>query len=586
MKPIGAVRMKSLLVSLALSWAALAQESGVSNSRPRATPAPPGASESAQVRPEDRCTIAGSVTHASTGEPLRKAAVTLRRVPDAGSISAAGFGGPPASLSAVTNSEGKYTLTGIEPGKYRLMVERSGFVPQQFGAKAGATGQPGTVLTLSAAQNMKDADFRLAPQGVIIGRVLDEDGDPVQNVMVSCLRQSYFRGRKQWMPVNGQMTNDLGEYRIHSLAPGRYYVTATYRPGGFAEASTQGAGVDEGYAPTYYPSAASPEMASAVEVTAGSQLRGIDVRLQKTRTVRIRGRVVNGVSGKVAPNTMVRLTPRSETFITGFAPRMGRVYDAAGTFAIAGVTPGSYWLIAEVSEDRTRLMARMPIDVGTGSIDDITLTLSQGADLNGLVKTPEGAGTRTANVRIQLESRTAGMMGGMTSGASAKDDGTFILANVVPDAYNVRVFGVPEGTYVKSIRFGESDVTDSSLDFSQGVTPGLLVVSIATGAGQVDGSVENDKQQPAPGVWVVAVPEGARREHQQYYSVATSDQTGHYTLKGLVPGEYRIYALDQVESGAYQDPEFMKPFESKGEKTHIEENGKQSLQLKLISTGE
>jgi hypothetical protein len=257
-----------------------------------------------------------------------------------------------------------------------------------------------------------------------------------------------------------------------------------------------------------------------------------------------------------------------------------------GEFALSGVTPGSYWLIAEVVEDRNRLTARIPVDVGNGNLDDLTLTLAAGVELSGAVRGPEAANLKSATIRVQLEPRGGNIVVTGTASGAVREDGTFSVQNVTPDAYNVRVYGLPEGCYVQSVRFGDSDITDAGLDLSQSAAAGQLAVTVATGAGQVNGSVENDKQQPASGVWVIAVPEGARREHQQYYGLANTDQTGHYTLKGLVPGDYRVYAFDQMEAGAYQDSEFMKPFESKGEKLHVEENGNLTQQLKLIPTSE
>ena len=43
-----------------------------------------------------------------------------------------------------------------------------------------------------------------------------------------------------------------------------------------------------------------------------------------------------------------------------------------------------------------------------------------------------------------------------------------------------------------------------------------------------------------------------------------------------------MFAWEQIESGAYQDPEFLKPFESRGESYSIRENGRESAQLKMI----
>jgi len=43
-----------------------------------------------------------------------------------------------------------------------------------------------------------------------------------------------------------------------------------------------------------------------------------------------------------------------------------------------------------------------------------------------------------------------------------------------------------------------------------------------------------------------------------------------------------VFAWEDVETGAYMDPEFMKPVEKLGESVTIRENSKELLKLKLI----
>ena len=76
---------------------------------------------------------------------------------------------------------------------------------------------------------MKSLSIIMTPQGVIAGKVLDQDGDPVAMVQVQVMRYSYARGRKQLQPTGTASTNDLGEYRVGNLAPGRYYISANDR---------------------------------------------------------------------------------------------------------------------------------------------------------------------------------------------------------------------------------------------------------------------------------------------------------------------------------------------------------------------
>src|SRR5207248_8888823 len=73
--------------------------------------------------------------------------------------------------------------------------------------------------------------FRLIPWGVIAGRVLDEEGEPLPWAQVSALREVYSNGKRRLSPEALVPTNDLGEFRLFGLKPGRYFVSARYKAG-------------------------------------------------------------------------------------------------------------------------------------------------------------------------------------------------------------------------------------------------------------------------------------------------------------------------------------------------------------------
>src|SRR5947209_8088579 len=95
----------------------------------------------AQTPPDDRCTISGQVVNAATSEPLRRALVSLRRVD-----SSPGTTNIRLTNAATSDSAGRFTFTGIEPGSYRLSAERSGFLAAQYGSRG--PGKSGTALIL------------------------------------------------------------------------------------------------------------------------------------------------------------------------------------------------------------------------------------------------------------------------------------------------------------------------------------------------------------------------------------------------------------------------------------------------------
>jgi hypothetical protein len=100
----------------------------------------------------------------------------------------------------------------------------------------------------------------------------------------------------------------------------------------------------------------------------------------------------------------------------------------------------------------------------------------------------------------------------------------------------------------------------------------------------VAGSVQNPTtQQPAGEATVVLVPQEKERiEQEDYYRQANLGQDGRFTFKNLPPGQYRVFAWEDVESGAWMDPDFIKPVADRGASVTVEEGGQQTVDVKLI----
>jgi hypothetical protein len=528
----------------------------------------------AQAGNSEKCSVGGQVVSAASNEPVRKASVTLRRADRN-----PGTEGPPPSYSAVSDAGGRFSIADVEPGRYHASVRRTGFVDTEYGARGPM--RAGTILTLSAGQRVQDVNFRLTPHGVITGRVLDEDGDPVAYARVEALRPRYNQGRRQMMSSNGGSTDDLGEYRIFGLPPGKYYLSASNRNGPMlypAGDRTSAAG-DEDYAPTWYPGTTDMAAASAIDVLPGAQMRGINFTLAKMHTLRVRGRVTNAAGGG-RQNINVMLMPRDRL---GGMTRNSSVARDNGQFEVRGVVPGPYTLVAMIPNGDKTLSVRQSLDVGSANIDNVLLTITPGADIAGRVRADGQATPSLTAMRLSLQSaEIGGVVFGPIGGGTVKEDGSFTLSNVSPDRYSVYAFGTPDGYWVKSIRLGSEDVTDQPLDFTHGAA-GELDILISPTAGQIEGTVMSPKQEPAPGATVVLIPQAPnRRGRGQYYKTTTSDQFGHFILKNAEPGDYKAYAWEDVEPGAYMDPDFVKPVENRGESITIHESGREKIQLELI----
>jgi 5-hydroxyisourate hydrolase-like protein (transthyretin family) len=533
------------------------------------------------TKPEDLCTVDGQISSVGTGGPLKKVTVTLRatEVPQ-------GRGGGLRGYAATTDASGRFTITGVEPGKYRLTAARTGYVDTEYGSKDYL--RTGSVLTLAAKQHLGNLNFNMAPNAVIAGRVLDEDRDPMASVQVQALRYRYTQGKKQLVAYADDTTNDIGEYRLSGLPAGRYFISVAPRNnsmrGGFGRTIVQQQQPEEEYVRTFYPAAIDSGAAAPVDVEAGAQRGGVDFALSRRHIVTLKGHVsdASGLTAE-ARRIMVVLTPRDPAA----GPSMGRptTIDRNGNFEIRGVTPGSYNLVAAVPSREVTAAARMQVDVGNRSVDNLNITINPPLTVAGRIRI-EGQTDTTAvpNVQVSLRSREGGnRMFGSNAAGKVAADGTFTLANVNPDQYTLTLSGLPDGYYIKSIRAGEQDALTPGLDLSRGAA-GAIDVILSPNAGQVTGIVQNGQQQPAPGAAVVLVPLEAERSTQpQYYKTATTDDTGRFTVKTLDPGQYRVYAWQEVESGAYMDPDFIKPVENSGQTVTIRESSQETVQVKLIS---
>src|SRR5437667_11449881 len=235
----------------------------------------------------EECSVSGMVVRLAGGEPLKGASVQLQNLENR-----------PQTSSTVTDAGGRFEMKGIDPGRYRLSVSRNGFVRQDYGQRKPE--DPGTVLSLRAGQNLKDLLFRLIPSAVIAGRVTNEDGEPLPWVQVSALREVYSRGKKSLSSETTVPTNDLGEYRLFDLRPGRYFVRADYKPNehviGPGESERIAGLEQQGYVPMYYPGTSDPALASALTGKAGDEIPGLEILISPVPAFTVRGRIYNLVS--------------------------------------------------------------------------------------------------------------------------------------------------------------------------------------------------------------------------------------------------------------------------------------------------
>ncbi len=533
---------------------------------------------------EEACSIEGRVVDATTGAPLRNAALSLAPAPAAGTAQSTLIGS-----ATTSDAEGRFAIKGIVPGTYRLSATRAGYLQSQYGARG--PGKQGTPLKLVSRQSMTALEMRMTRGGLIAGKVLDELGDPVEQAIVAVMRYRFQGNERQLAQTNGVNTDDQGNYRVFGLEPGRYYLRVTPSRSSIVSSSQSGPVAPLTYLPVYYPNTTEESAAAQIEIGAGSEMTGVNFALIRSRAYRITGDVQDA-SGTGSSITVL-LRPRKGMAMPG-STRFTTLNAKQTKLEIQGVVPGSYVLIAAASDQGRTYNGQVEVDVTDRDISGIPIPLQAGAEIAGEVRVEDEAqidlkALQVSASGISAVSLMSSMTGSFTFGTSARakvaEDGKFTLTGVFADANRISVTGLPSGFYVKAMQMGSQDVLEAAPDFASAQGGGLRI-TVSGKAGTVTGTVTDAGDKPVGGATVVLMPKSEkRRSNTQFYKTATTDQKGLFTIKSVDPGDYKAYAWEDVETQAWMDPEFVKPVESKGTAVTVDPSGQHQLQLKAIAAG-
>ncbi len=518
------------------------------------------------AKPPEKGKIVGQVTSASTGEPLKKATVSVYRTDSQNGDSA----------TATTDAAGHYEIPDLDPGKYSASAQRNGYVHQTFGSKTGTSG--GSLITIGPGGIM-EAGFKLIQQSVVTGRVVDEDGEPVPRVSVQLTRLSYHNGKATQSPVGSAMTDDRGEYRIFEVAPGKYFLSATYSRNNFSYGRDTTPS-DDSYAPVYFPGTTDPQSATKVTVPKSGELNGIDIALQKVKSYRIRGSIVSNIPGESKPGRVyITLTPKSPGVPQTFNVMKSAQTQPDGKFEFRGVTPGAYEINANLFSGES-YVGRQEVTVAQDSVNGVIVTIEPGITLTGNIKMDGDPKAAVGNIEVSLQREQSSPYGGAMYGKT-KDDGSFTLKNVDLSKVRLTTFSLPEGAYVKRASIGSVDLTNRTLDLAT-VHGGAIEVVLSPKGATADGSVKNDKDEAVTNGTVVLIPDNPNRSSHELYKTATLDQYGHYKITGITPGSYSLFAFQNVEHGIWEDPDYLKNIEKQGVGVSLSEGDQQSNDLKVI----
>jgi hypothetical protein len=541
-----------------------------------------------QVAPRDRArpaaplgtaSIAGRVVvmGTTTPMPIRRARITLHSAALA------------EAQTTDTDTDGRYRFDGLPAGAYRVSAEKPGFVALEYGSKRPFV-RPSSI-DLKDGQTMK-ADLALPRGAALDGRILDESGEPSENITVAAVRDAYTPSGRRPAVVTQATTDDLGRFRVHSLPPGDYYLRAVPGPRAVASPMASAGSRATGLALTYYPGTSVVNEARLVTVGIGQDLGGLDFTIARVPVARVTGQVLDS-SGKPASTCGWRLVPLGggPAGISGFA-----LPSALFNFTYPAVPPGDYWLLATALP----LPGAVPefgatrISVAGQDITGVTVRTERGANLVGHVELDaRGAPPPTARLEIvpnEVELEFPNPQGPGTSPArrtiAVAADGQFTIASLFGPKL-LRVDGLPANWALKGVWLGDKDITDVVTDFRATEAPQALRVAITDRTASLTGTVANERGRAITDYRVIVFPEDAGHwgPWSRFIKSVTPDSLGRFVVDGLLPGQYLTCAVEYLEDDTWNDPTLLQRLRALAVPLTLAEGAKQTvtLTLKVVS---
>jgi Carboxypeptidase regulatory-like domain len=486
--------------------------------------------------------IAGRVVASSGNFPIVNARVIARAA-----------GGPTSMRMATTDEDGKFKLTDLSPGNYVVRVGAAGYIPEPS-FTASSFYRPGENITI-----------RMIKGGVITGRVLNKNGEPMALARVRSVRVNDEEGNPVRDATTGRdwTTDDRGMYRLYGLEPGAYVVSATFTNMFRAPLSQPRTGQASEAAPTYYPSA-TLDGATLVNVSAGNETGGIDIRYRTERSYTVRGTIAGQNAQSGAPMGRTSIAVILSHAGTGVVVAATTIVPLNGNngFNFEGIGDGVYELTAQTASGTSDAATALPqrVNVQGASVTDLVLTLTPMGSIAGrvLLETTEPIeacrGANAGSIQEALITARRDVVSKKTSTLASllpvegKPDqgGEFLLTNMSAGRYVLDVRPPSRIWFVRDIAW-ENTAKPASTDVTLKLGERLagLKIKLAQGAASIAGQVANEDAR----LHVYLVPAEKDQENNALrYADTPVHSDGAFSISNLAPGRYWLLVREPDSS--------------------------------------
>jgi hypothetical protein len=397
------------------------------------------------------------------------------------------------------------------------------------------------------------------PQAIFYGAIIDEAGEPIRKAQVRLYEDRDLDGIRSTQEVQTVITDDRGMYEIPNIVPANYFLSVSAQPWYAAAINGPQPGavnpaLDVAYPTIFYPDATDSDDAIPIPIRGGERVEA-NMTLNAQHAVHLQLPVARGQEAgtgvSIARNIFGQMEPASMTLQT----------NNEGVMEISGVSPGRYEVTVTHSDGQsTPVSTHFTTDIAEGATQ---LNADSGAGevtVSGKVILPDNK-TRLAISLVAAHPRRDYV-------APVNDAGEFSL-QVAPGEY--QVMAPDPQTYVAGISSPNALVKGHMLQVIAGSAPSLEIVA-GTGYGQIEGIAER-AGHPTGGVMVVLAPEDAK-DNQYLFRRDQSDSDGTFLLSDIIPGRYRLLAIDEGWELNWADPNVLAAYLKKSITAQVRAHGK------------
>jgi hypothetical protein len=533
------------------------------------------AAQNAPVAPspgESTFRIFGVVVDLRSNQPVAGVRVMISSVSERNSV-----------RSVKTTSNGSFLFDRLPRGKYSLGAESNGYPTQGYDQHEAYA----TAIAVGPDHDTEHIIFGLRPASAIRGTITNDDNEPVENATVRLFASAVTDGRLTTRMMQVKSTDDRGYYSFPHLPEGNYYVAVSGQPWyatnsfiveqarqqgadseTMARVEQEAARLDLIYPLTFYPGTQDSEEAAPIQLAPGESVTA-DVLVHAVPSVHIRVPVAQTpqpASAEAPADARGTITFSTGRTIPYSAPPQVRVTQMVfgepldvgtglsgtatpGEFELTGIAPGHYSLTVTKA----------------GETDSTSTT--QEADVSGEMELPAAAGISSTNVtgtvitdagpKDQLFVRLFPRDHRQVYAAPIADGKFRIEQPVPPGTYEVGVGSTSDEAYLKSFTVTGAKIKGRSIQIVAG-QPVHMSITMGAGMARIDG-LASKAGKPFAGAMILLVPSDLEN-NSLLLRRDQSDSDGTFTLGPVVPGKYKVVAIQNGWQISWADPKILQPY--------------------------